>query len=110
MAAHNSYNNVPYPAIDPKNFVGAHKGKVVFITGAGRGVGQGISIAFAKSGATLALVDFNKDTLEGTVKQCRDLGVEVLPLQADVTNFAQVDAAIAEYAPRRASQLVWGGC
>jgi NAD(P)-dependent dehydrogenase (short-subunit alcohol dehydrogenase family) len=110
MAAHNSYNNVPYPAIDAKNFVGAHKGKVVFITGAGRGVGQGISVAFAKSGATLALVDFNKDTLEGTVKQCRDLGVEVLPLQADVTNFAQVDAAIAEYAPRRASQLVWGNC
>jgi len=96
MATKNSVNTSVYPAIDPSNFIGKLKGKVVFITGAARGIGQGIAIAFAKAGATLAIVDFTKESLEATVKQCEELGSEVLAMACDVTDFATVDKVLDE--------------
>jgi len=96
MATKNSVNTSVYPAIDPSNFTGKLKGKVVFITGAARGIGQGIAIAFAKAGATLAIVDFTKESLENTVKQCEELGSEVLAMACDVTDFATVDKVLDE--------------
>lgn len=97
MATHNSINTTVYKAIDPSNFTNKFKGKVVLVTGAGRGIGQGIAIAFARAGATLALLDLKKENLASTVKQCEELGSEVLPIACDVANNADVDAAIAEY-------------
>jgi NADP-dependent 3-hydroxy acid dehydrogenase YdfG len=96
MSTKNSINTVVYPAIDPKNFTNKLKGKVVFITGAGQGIGQGISIAMARAGATLALVDLKKENLTSTVKQCQELGAKVLPLVCDVVDQKAVDEAIAE--------------
>jgi len=97
MASHNSINTDIYPAIEPKNFTGKLKGKVVFITGAAQGIGQGIAIAMAKAGATLALVDLKKEKLESTVKQCEELGSKVLPLEANVVDQKAVDKALDEY-------------
>lgn len=97
MATRNSINTQVYPAIDPKNFTGKFKGKVVLVTGAARGIGQGIAIAFAKAGATLSLLDYTKESLESTVKQCEELGSEVLAIGCDVTDNAAVDSALAEY-------------
>ena len=97
MASHNSINTTVYKAIDPSNFINKFKGKVVLVTGAGRGIGQGIAIAFARAGATLALFHLIKENLASTVKQCEELGSEVLPISCDVTNTADVDAAFDEY-------------
>jgi NAD(P)-dependent dehydrogenase (short-subunit alcohol dehydrogenase family) len=97
MATHNSIHTDVYDAIDPSNFVGKFKGKVVFITGAGRGIGQGIAIAFAKAGATLSLVDLQKENLDDTVKQCEQLGAKVLAQACDVVDFKTVDAVLARY-------------
>jgi NAD(P)-dependent dehydrogenase (short-subunit alcohol dehydrogenase family) len=96
MATRNSINTSVYPAIDPSNFKGKLKGKTVFITGCARGIGQGIAIAFAKAGATLAIVDLTKESLIETVKQCEELGAEVLAMECDVTDRAAVDKALAE--------------
>ena len=96
MASHNSINTTVYKAIDPSNFKNKFKGKVVLVTGAGRGIGQGIAIAFARAGATLALLDLKKENLASTVKQCEELGSEVLPTACNVANTADVDAAIDE--------------
>jgi NAD(P)-dependent dehydrogenase (short-subunit alcohol dehydrogenase family) len=97
MASHNSINTDVYPAIDPKNFTNKLKGKVAFITGAGRGIGQGIAIAFAKAGATLSLIDLKKENLADTIKTCEELGVEVLAQACNVVDEKAVDAALAEY-------------
>jgi len=97
MATHNSINTSVYEAIDPSNFTNKFKGKVVLVTGAGRGIGQGIAIAFARAGATLALLDLKKENLASTVKQCEELGSHVLPIACNVADTADVDAAIEEY-------------
>lgn len=101
MATKNSLHADVYEAIDPKNFVGKLKGKVVLITGAGQGIGQGIALGMAKAGATLALLDFTVEKLESTVMQCKEFGAgEVLPMGVDVADFKAVDAAIETYFPR----------
>lgn len=51
-------NTDVYDAISPKNFVGHFSGKLVIVTGAGRGIGRHVALGFAKAGATLALLDF----------------------------------------------------
>jgi meso-butanediol dehydrogenase/(S,S)-butanediol dehydrogenase/diacetyl reductase len=99
MATHNSINTSVYKAIDPSNFTNKFKDKVVLVTGAGRGIGQGIAIAFARAGATLALFDLKKENLASTVKQCEELGSKVLPIACNVADTAAVDAAIDEYIP-----------
>jgi len=96
MASQNSHNSDVYPAIDPKNFEGALKGKVVYITGGGHGIGRGISIAMAKAGATLSLIDLNKDNLDTTVKAVKDLGAEVLAQVCHVCDFKALDKTIEE--------------
>ena len=105
MATKNSINTQVYPAIDPSNFTGKLKGKVVLVTGAAQGIGQGIAIAMAKAGATLALLDLTKERLDNTVKQCEELGSKVLPMACDVTDEAAVDKALAEYLHSKASLM-----
>ncbi|KZP00359.1 NAD-P-binding protein [Calocera viscosa TUFC12733] len=53
-----------YPGIEPSKFVGTLKGKVIFITGASRGIGEATAIAFAKSGASLFLASRKQETLD----------------------------------------------
>ncbi|NQV00312.1 MAG: SDR family NAD(P)-dependent oxidoreductase, partial [Parcubacteria group bacterium] len=38
--------------------------QVVLITGAGRGIGEAVSKAFAKTGAKLVLVDINEEAIK----------------------------------------------
>ena len=66
----NSVKTEVYPFIDPKNFKGKFKGKTVFVTGAGGGIGRGISIAFAKAGANVSFVDLDHDRVMETVSLC----------------------------------------
>ena len=40
------------------------KGNVIFITGAGRGIGQTVALGFASSGAKVACFDLNKECLK----------------------------------------------
>lgn len=74
----------------------AHRfeGKVVFLTGAGNGIGRATAIAFAREGAQLAIVDIAEEANAETARLVREAGGEALPLRADVTAEADVVAAI----------------
>ena len=50
------------------------KNKVVVITGAGRGLGRGMALAFAAKGANVAVVDLNEDDINQTVALCKEQG------------------------------------
>jgi 3-oxoacyl-[acyl-carrier protein] reductase len=66
------------------------------VTGAARGIGAGIALAFAREGAHLCLVDRAAgDALESVAKECAALGVEVTTVRADVSVESDVTAAIA---------------
>ena len=98
----NSVKTEVYPFIDPKNFKGKFKGKTVFVTGAGGGIGRGISIAFAKAGANVSFVDLDHDRVMETVSLCQAEGAEALGTVCDLTDHQAVDKVIEAYVKFRA--------
>lgn len=72
------------------------KGKVVFITGAGGGIGKAIATAFANEGAKIVAADLKPEFYEGTVKMLRDLGAEAIGVAVNVTDYDSVKAGIQE--------------
>jgi NAD(P)-dependent dehydrogenase (short-subunit alcohol dehydrogenase family) len=70
-------------------------GKVVFITGAGRGIGKGIAQVLAEAGADVALNALTPKYVEGTAAEiAKASGWRVVPVVADVTNAGGVQGAI----------------
>jgi len=71
-------------------------GCTALITGAASGIGRASAIAFATSGASVALVDIDADGLAGTAAAVRALGVRAEVLLADVTSMPEVTSAIGQ--------------
>lgn len=70
-------------------------GAVVIVTGAARGIGQAIARAYAGRGARVALVDVLAEAVHETAAGLGRTGAAVVPVVADVTQAAQVDAMAA---------------
>ena len=62
--------------------------KVVFITGATRGIGKQIAITFARNGYDIA-INYRKENedLLSTIKEIEKNNVQCFPVQGDVSNF-----------------------
>ena len=70
--------------------------EVAFVTGAGRGIGQRIAIAYAEAGASVACFDLpTSDGLSETVAEIDKLGRQAIELVGDVTDEADLADAIA---------------
>ena len=70
-------------------------GHVAVITGASTGLGLQMARAYANQGANLVLLARRINLLEDNAKQLNaEFGVEVLPLQCDITITEQVKAAV----------------
>ena len=65
-----------------KNF----EGKVAVITGAGSGMGRELAIELAKSGANIALAEWNEDTLNETAELLKNYNVGVSKHVIDVSD------------------------
>lgn len=77
--------------------MGKMEGKVVIITGGGKGIGFGLSTAFAKEGAKLVLTGRTVATLEGAKKELEEkYGAEILTVGADGANEEQVQHVVEE--------------
>ncbi len=70
--------------------------KVVLVTGAGRGIGQAIAVAFAQAGARVAVNDLNPESCETTAEKIKASGGQALACQADVANKLAVQAMLID--------------
>ena len=60
--------------------------KVVIVTGAGSGIGRATAVAFAEEGATVAVVDIDRQKAEKTAAEIVEMGGSTLAIQADVAS------------------------
>ena len=94
-----TFHTEAYPAISPTRPELSTKGKVVFITGGGSGIGPRITHAFATSGSTkITIIGRTESTLLSTKKEieAQHPGVKVLTFKADIVDAAAVERAFAE--------------
>lgn len=71
-------------------------GKVAFITGASTGIGRATAVAFAKAGASVAVVDTNTDAGLLTAKMVVESGGNSRFFKCDVSQGAEVKKAVDE--------------
>jgi 3-oxoacyl-[acyl-carrier protein] reductase len=69
-------------------------GKTVAITGAARGIGKALALAFAHKGARLALIDLSVVDLASTAAACAEVGVESRTYACNVTKEEDVVATM----------------
>jgi 3-oxoacyl-[acyl-carrier protein] reductase len=70
------------------------KGKVALVTGAGKGIGKAIAIALANEGVHVGLVARTENDVRTVADQLKALGVNASYATADVSDRAQVEAAV----------------
>jgi NAD(P)-dependent dehydrogenase (short-subunit alcohol dehydrogenase family) len=80
---------------------------VVVVTGASAGLGRAIAHAFAKNGASLALIARNPEALEAAKEECEHLGGSALVLPLDVADPEAVEAAVARVEAELGPIDVW---
>lgn len=71
------------------------KGKTAIVTGAGRGIGEGIARVLAREGANVVLTARKMDDIAAVAKQIASLGGKALPVTADSSKKADVQAMAA---------------
>jgi 3-oxoacyl-[acyl-carrier protein] reductase len=76
-------------------------GKKALVTGASRGIGRGIALALAQSGADVAVnYRSNVEEAEAVVAEIKTLGREAFALQADVSDLSSIAKMFAQIAAK----------
>ncbi len=71
-------------------------GKVVAVTGAGQGIGQGIALHLAEAGASIAVLDIDEVKAGECARLCEKMGVDARAFGCNVAEEAQVETVFAQ--------------
>jgi 3-oxoacyl-[acyl-carrier protein] reductase len=72
----------------------ANSGRVAIVTGAARGIGAATAQRLAQDGFAVAVLDLEEGPAKGTVEAIEAAGGRALAVGADVSDAAQVEAAV----------------
>jgi len=72
------------------------KGRVIFLTGGGTGLGRSMALQFSALGARMFLVGRRQDPLRETCEEIRRLGGTAAYTACDVRDYSSVEAAVAQ--------------
>ena len=75
---------------------GQLNGKVAIVTGAGRGIGKAIAIAYAAEGAAVGGAARTLSEIETTVSEITKAGGRAIAVQTDVTDLKSVECSFSE--------------
>ena len=78
-------------------------GKNALVTGASRGIGRACALTLAEAGADIACIDIEESMLSETVSEIEKLGRKALPIQANVSEYADAEKAVNETAEKMGS-------
>lgn len=79
--------------------MGLLQGKNALITGASRGIGKAIAVAFAMEGANIAFTDIRRDELmEETEKELNAMGIKAVGYASDASSFEDSEKMVDEVA------------
>jgi NAD(P)-dependent dehydrogenase (short-subunit alcohol dehydrogenase family) len=74
--------------------MGVLDGKAAIVTGAGQGVGEGVALALAEAGATVAAAGRTLSKVERTAATINERGGTAIPVECDVIDADQVQACV----------------
>lgn len=84
-------------------FMSTLQGKVLFVTGASRGIGLAIALRAARDSARIAIAAKTTEpharlpgTIHSAAEEIRQAGGRALPIQCDIRFAEQIDAAVAQ--------------
>ena len=75
-------------------------GKVILVTGAGRGLGAGIARGLAHAGSYVTIVDINADEMQQTANDVNQYGKASLSIVADVRELEALENAVNQTADK----------
>ena len=71
------------------------EGKKAIVTGAGQGLGRAFALLLARAGASVAVADIDASLADSVAKEARALGVDAIPVHADLRRDADVAKLVA---------------
>ncbi|WP_376795801.1 SDR family NAD(P)-dependent oxidoreductase [Thermogemmatispora sp.] len=69
-------------------------GQIAIVTGAGRGIGRAIALAYAREGASLVIAEKDREPAQEVAEKIRGLGGQALVIETDVAQESSVNAMV----------------
>lgn len=82
--------------VDETNAMHTVASKVVIVTGAGKGIGQGLALHLGKGGAAIVVAEWKPDLMADTCAQLDALGISNLGVEVDIQQREQIEAMVAQ--------------
>jgi 2-hydroxycyclohexanecarboxyl-CoA dehydrogenase len=91
-----TYTDDHYPLPQPTDARAMHEvtGKVIVVTGSGRGIGRGMALHLAKGGARVVVAEWKPELMESTSAELAALGAEHLAVQCNIMVKDEIDAMV----------------